>query len=583
MPARHCILGCHNFHREVDAAIAAEGWTDVSAVAFPARCGRPPLSWDELRALLPDDCGQLAVFGRACLQGLGDPPAGFPPIRLMPQQQCFNIVADPCLVNEAIGEGGYLLTPAWLANWRERIADMGFTPETAGGFFQDFSRKLVLLDTGIDVEAKARLAELAGVVGLPAKRIAVGLDRIRTLLKTVVLDGRLDQERRLRADAERHYKRELADRVSAMDLLAQLAKAREEAEAIAAIEDVFRMLFAPDAWHYLQVEQEQPLADPRVPDEVFAALGELRSPWAWTPSGKGFMLRIAHGERCLGLIAVDGFAFPEHRERYLNLALAISGVCALAIDNARTHKRLVEAERMASLAVLVAGVAHEINTPVGVGLAAASILEKQSASIALRFSERHMTQSDLSSYLSAAQEEAGLIRSNLERIGTLIDAFRQVAVQGRLPEKRRFRVGAMFRDILATQGEQLAARNVEVALDCDDSLEIESVAADWASILSNLVANSLQHGFRNRDRGRIAIDVAATATQLRIDYADDGGGMKATARARIFDPFFTTDMQNGMGLGMHLVYNLVTHRFGGSITCTSEPDKGAQFHIEVPL
>ena len=130
---------------------------------------------------------------------------------------------------------------------------------------------------------------------------------------------------------------------------------------------------------------------------------------------------------------------------------------------------------------------------------------------------------------------------------------------------------------------RLAVRNIEVALDCDEDLEIESIAADWTSILSNLVYNSLQHGFRNRDRGRIAIDVAATATMLRIDYSDDGRGMTATARARIFDPFFTTDMQNGMGLGMHLVYNLVTHRFGGSIACVSEPDKGAQFHIEVPL
>jgi signal transduction histidine kinase len=316
---------------------------------------------------------------------------------------------------------------------------------------------------------------------------------------------------------------------------------------------------------------------------VFAALSELRAPWAWTPSGRGFMLRIALDERGLGLIAVDGFAFPEFRERYLNLALAISGVCALAIDNARTHKRLVEAERMASLAVLVAGVAHEINTPVGVGLAAASILEKQTTGLAERFAGRLMTQSDLTAYLGAAQEEAGLIRSNLERIGTLIDAFRQVAVQGKQPEARRFRLGAMFRDILATQGEQLAVRNIEVALDCDEGLEIESVAADWTSILSNLVANSLRHGFDGRDRGRVAIKVAATPTQLLIDYADDGRGMTPTARARVFDPFFTTDMQNGMGLGMHLVYNLITHRFGGSIACTSEPDQGAQFHIEVPL
>ena len=583
MPATHCILGCHNFHGEVDAAIAAEGWTDVSALAFPARCGRPPVSWDELRALLPADCTQLVVIGRACLQGLGAAPAGFPQVRVLPQQQCFNLVADPCLVNEAIGEGGYLMTPSWLANWRERIAEMGFTPETAGGFFHDFARQLVLLDTGIDPDAKTLLAELAHAIGLPAKRIPVGLDHTRLLLKPVILEGRLDQEHRLRDEAARHHQRELADRISALDLFGQLAKAREETEAIAAIEDVFRMLFAPESVHYLRIEHELPLAAADIPADVFTSLAEMRTPWAWSPSGRGFMLRIAQGERGLGLIAVDGFAFPENRERYLNLALAISGVCALAIDNARTHKQLVEAERMASLAVLVAGVAHEINTPVGVGLAAASILEEQTAGLTERFAGRLMTQSDLTAYLGAAQEEARLIRSNLERIGSLIDAFRQVAVQGKLPEKRRFRIGALFRDILATQGEQLAARNIEVALDCDEGLEIDSVAADWTSILSNLVANSLRHGFDGRDRGRIAIGVAATSTHLLIDYADDGRGMTPTARARIFDPFFTTDMQNGMGLGMHLVYNLVTHRFGGSIACTSEPDKGAQFHIEVPL
>jgi signal transduction histidine kinase len=130
-------------------------------------------------------------------------------------------------------------------------------------------------------------------------------------------------------------------------------------------------------------------------------------------------MRIASGDKLLGLIAVDGLAFPEFRERYLNLALAISGVCALAIDNARTRKRLAETEKMASLGVLVAGVAHEINTPVGVGLAASSTLQEQTEGLATRFAERRMTQSDLQAYLGAAREEAALIRSNLERIGRL--------------------------------------------------------------------------------------------------------------------------------------------------------------------
>jgi len=151
MSARLCILCCHNFHAEVGAGVTAEGWNDVVAVAFPARCGRPPVSWDELRPLLPADCGQVVVLGRSCLSKLGEPPADWPPTRSMPVQQCFHIVAGETQVNEAIAGGGYLITAAWLADWRGQLQSMGFAPEQAGEFFHDFARELVLLDSGLDL------------------------------------------------------------------------------------------------------------------------------------------------------------------------------------------------------------------------------------------------------------------------------------------------------------------------------------------------------------------------------------------------------------------------------------------------
>ena len=368
-----------------------------------------------------------------------------------------------------------------------------------------------------------------------------------------------------------------------MDLLARLARTRHEDEAIAAIEEVFRMLFAPAAWHYLRVEGGQPKIDREMPAGLLAEFRQLHSPWAWTASGQGFLLRIASGDKLLGLIAVDGLAFPEFRERYLNLALAISGVCALAIDNARTRKRLAETEKMASLGILVAGVAHEINTPVGVGLAASSTLQEQSEGIAQRFAERRMTQSDLQTYLTAAREEATLIRSNLERIGRLTDAFRQVAVEGKLPDSTRFRIRAAIEDVVASLGPRMADGRVELRLSCDEALEIDSIPGDWASIFTNLFSNSLQHGFRGRDHGRIDVEARISEGRLTVDHSDDGNGMTAETLKRVFDPFFTTDLQHGMGLGMHIVYNLVTQRFGGEIACDSEPGAGAHFHIEVPL
>jgi signal transduction histidine kinase len=576
------IFCCNNFHREVSAAVAAEGWRDVTVIDFPARCGRPPLAWDEIRALLPAECGHIFVMGRACLGSLSDAPAGFPPVRMLRQKQCFHLVADPSLVDQAIVDGAYLLTPAWLADWPRRIEELGFQPDTAGEFFRDFASRLVLLDTGIEPDSVRRLDELAKAVGLPAKRVDVGLEHIRLILAKAVLEVRLEEESKARQTDAQSHRRELADHVAAMDLLARLAGTQNEDESLAAVEDVFRMLFAPAFLHCLRVEHGQAEARTGVPDETRAALAALQGTWAWTPSGQGFLLRIGRETETLALFAVDGLAFPEFRERYLNLALAMSGVCALTIDNARTHKRLVEAEKMASLGVLVAGVAHEINTPLGIGLAAASTLQKQSAAIAQSFTARQMTQSSLQGYLSAASDESALIRSNLERIARLIDSFRQLAVSGHSPARQTLRFRSALENIVAGLREQLSEAGVELQLECDPALETRSFLDDWVTIFSNLLKNSLRHGFHGRGHGSISIAVAASESGLRIDYRDDGAGMEAEVRRRVFDPFFTTAMQDGMGLGMHLVYNLVTQHLGGSIRCASEPGQGCHFHIEVP-
>lgn len=578
-----CILGCHNFQPEVAAAIAAEGWSDVVSAEFPARCGRPPVDWNELRALLPAACSQVVLLGRACLNRLGMPPADFPPVRIEPQEQCFHMVAGRQMVDEAISEGAYLITPAWLADWRGQLKTMGFEPTRAGGFFQDFASELVLFDTGLDPATPARLAELQAALNLPARRIAVGLDYIRLILARLVLDWRLEQVQRSAREQNRRHVAELADYVAAMDLLTRLAKTQTEPDTINTIEELFRMLFAPAALHYLRLENDTDIPAGPIPEAILGALRTRPGDYAWTPDGQGFVLRISHGDEKLGLIAVEQLAFPEYRQRYLNMALTVTGICGLAIANARNRRRLLEAEKMASLGILVAGVAHEINTPLGVGLAAASTLQEQSARLADNFAARRMTQSELTHHLAVEATSTALIHHNLERIGQLLTAFRQVAVEGKALDTRAFRLRATLEDVILSLGEHLSARRVVVAIDCDPELEIDCVPGDWASIFINLISNSLKHGFKGQEHGRIEIRIARNdKNRLCVDYRDDGTGIQPEVLARIFDPFFTTDIQQGMGLGMHLVYNLVTHRMGGTIRCESAPGEGVHFHIEVP-
>jgi signal transduction histidine kinase len=273
----------------------------------------------------------------------------------------------------------------------------------------------------------------------------------------------------------------------------------------------------------------------------------------------------------------------DYAQAQVQLAQANLKLQATNIQLKETQKKLVEAEKMASLGTLVAGVAHEINTPLGVGLLAAGTLHDQSRDLAQRFAARTMTQSDLTQFLEMAGATTGLIRQNLERIGRLITSFRQVAVQGQSFEKGRFHLRDCLDDVIRTLGHRLPTDRITVQIECPAELEIESDAGDWANIFANLIGNSLQHGFKGRERGIIDIRVTRHARTLQIDYRDDGVGMSPQVLARVFDPFFTTDPQNGMGLGMHVVYNLITHRIGGSITCESQPGSGVCFHIELPL
>ncbi len=583
MTGKLCILGCRNFHGEVVAAIEAEEWEEVVTVDFPSRCGHPRLTWSELRSLLPEDCNQFVVIGRACLSALGEPPSGFPQVRIVHLEQCFHLVAGHQLVNEIISNGGYLITPGWLADWRKQLEMMGFELDQAGEFFQEFARELVLLDTGILSESSARLNDLGEILKLPVHRIAVGLDTIRLFLARLVLEWRLEQAQRVAKDQQRHLTREMADMVAAMDVLTRLAGMYQEQEAIAAIEDLFRMLFAPEALYYLRVENDISIPVRYVPDEMLKVMRGLSDDYALMPGGKGFLIRISNGDEVLGMIALDGLAFSEYRDRYLNMALAVTGVCGLAIENARNRRRLIEAEKMASLAILVAGVAHEINTPLGVGLTAASTLHRQGESLSQRFSERSMTQSDLEHYLATVSSATRLILDNLERVGHLVEAFRDVAVNGESTAvKQIFRVRETLDEVILSLGDLLSPGHISINIQCDPQLEIVCRRDDWVSIFINLIGNSIKHGFKGRAHGSIDIRVAIDAKRMRVDYKDDGAGLAPETLAKIFDPFFTTDLQHGMGLGMHLVYNLITHRMGGSIQCDSQLGHGVHFHIEIP-
>lgn len=302
MAGKLCLICCQNFRPEIEAAIAYEGWSDVTVAALPARCGRPALNWDELRPLVEESCTQVLLLGRACLYDLSNPPADWPPVRQILMEECFDLVVGTTLVSEAIARGAYLITPVWLNDWRGNLSKMGFDKENAAEFFHDFARELLLIDTGVVADTSLKLAEFSNEVGLPASRVAVGIDYIRQQLARLVTEWRLDEAQQEAREREHAHARELADQKSAMDFLGRLPLLHNERETIAVIEEMFHMLFAPQEFHYVRFEGGTASCDKALPPGLSLQVQLLRGDWAWTDSKTGFLLRIARAGESLGII-----------------------------------------------------------------------------------------------------------------------------------------------------------------------------------------------------------------------------------------------------------------------------------------
>lgn len=246
--------------------------------------------------------------------------------------------------------------------------------------------------------------------------------------------------------------------------------------------------------------------------------------------------------------------------------------------------QLVETEKMASLGDMVAGIAHEVNTPIGLGVTASSLLSDKLNEIKVAFEDKTLKSSQLKKFLTDGVENVSIIFRNLERAAKLISSFKKVAVDQSNAESSTFNVHDLLEEILLTLSAKLVSSNVTVSLICPEELNIRSKSGPINQILINLILNSIYHAFEEVEHGKITINVMNLSDQLHINYSDDGQGIDNAMKAKIFDPFTTTKRgSGGSGLGMHLVYNLVTQALDGHIVLDNEPEHGVSFDITFPV
>lgn len=291
----------------------------------------------------------------------------------------------------------------------------------------------------------------------------------------------------------------------------------------------------------------------------------------------------------IGILAVlNRKSFSVYEDTQLEgIANAASNVIQLEIAEEtlrKTRKQLIESEKMSALGNLVAGVAHEISTPIGIGVTASSYIEDYLETVGEKITSGELNPSEIKMCMEKIIESSSMIQNNLKRASELITSFKQVAVDQSNEIKRKFAVREFFDGLLTSLHYLHKRTNHEIKIICPDHMEIYSYPGTFSQIITNFIMNSIAHGFSGSEKGEINIGIYPIDDVLKLHYSDNGRGMDEKTVGQIFDPFFTTNRdKGGTGLGMTIVYNLVTQKLKGDISCISSPGKGTEFSIRIPL
>ncbi|WP_448191041.1 PAS-domain containing protein [Azospirillum sp. sgz301742] len=253
-------------------------------------------------------------------------------------------------------------------------------------------------------------------------------------------------------------------------------------------------------------------------------------------------------------------------------------------DLKQAQAHLIQSEKMASLGALVAGVAHEINTPVGIALTGASLLAERMRDVQRAFDTGRLRKADFADYMETAAEASQIMMLNIERAAQLIQSFKQMAVDQASEERRSFDLRDYIHEVLRSLGVRLKRAAHRVEVDCPDGLVLDGYPGALSQLLTNLVMNSLTHAYEPGEHGCLRIAVRRLdGDGVELVYSDDGRGIPAELHTRVFDPFFTTSRRSGgSGLGLNIVYNIATRSLKGRIALDSAPGQGAVFTVTFP-
>ncbi len=278
-------------------------------------------------------------------------------------------------------------------------------------------------------------------------------------------------------------------------------------------------------------------------------------------------LPLLDGEGEIERIVTVALDIGERKRGELEMRKAKDAAEAALRNLRETQNSLIEAEKLAALGRLVAGVAHEVNNPVGISLTVASSLERKTALFTAEVERGDLRRSRLTEFLETSRDASGQLVANLNRAAELIQSFKQVAADRNYSDQRTFDLGDLTEQVVMSLRPGLRKHHLALNVDCQPNLSMNSYPGPYGQVLTNLFLNAVAHAFPDGRPGAVDIQVRESGKDnVEIIFSDNGCGMSLDVRRRAFDPFFTTRRdQGGTGLGLHIVYSIVTNRLGGRL------------------
>lgn len=247
------------------------------------------------------------------------------------------------------------------------------------------------------------------------------------------------------------------------------------------------------------------------------------------------------------------------------------------------QQKLMDTEKLTSLGSLVAGISHELNTPLGNALTVSTSLEAQVRDLTLRVESGKLSRSDMSAFLTNAAAMAQLTSQSVTRAADLVAGFKQVAVDQTFEKRRNFQLDCVIADIITALRPSLAQAEVVVTVNVAEGITCDSYPGPFGQVVTNLVQNALVHGLAGHPNGRVEVSALVQGDQVLLEVSDNGHGMEPKVLARVFEPFFTTRLGKGRsGLGLTLSHRIATSVLAGSLTVRSQPGQGSTFTLTFP-